>query len=220
MTVKKLLAQKEAGVIIALILLFALSSALSSRYAPAIAAFLAVSPVQGELIYMLVMAAAVVIAPFETLPLLPLAAALFGPLAAALYSIAGWSAGSLLAFLLARLYGRRFVCRIMNKCDLDDWGRLLPRKQIFWLVAFARFFLPIDIISYAVAIFTRMSVSAYFAATMLGIIPFAFILAYGSLLALEIQGAVAAVLIALLLFKYRQIKNWVRGQFEKYRNGL
>ena len=70
-------------------------------------------PVQGALAYVALFAASVVVMPFSSLPLLPLAARSFGVLPTALLSTAGWWLGCLVAFQVARL-GRRYLERITS----------------------------------------------------------------------------------------------------------
>ena len=68
---------------------------------------------QGALAYVALFAASVVVMPFSSLPLLPLAARSFGVLPTALLSTAGWWRGCLVAFQVARL-GRRYLERITS----------------------------------------------------------------------------------------------------------
>lgn len=70
-------------------------------------------PVQGALAYVALFAASVVVMPFSSLPLLPLATRSFGVVTTALLSTAGWWLGCLLAFQIARL-GSRYLERITS----------------------------------------------------------------------------------------------------------
>jgi uncharacterized membrane protein YdjX (TVP38/TMEM64 family) len=58
------------------------------------------------IIYMLLMAAAVIISPIPSLPLDITAGAFFGPFLGTVYSVAGALAGALVSFLIARSLGR------------------------------------------------------------------------------------------------------------------
>jgi uncharacterized membrane protein YdjX (TVP38/TMEM64 family) len=192
------------------IVLFVIISYLSQRYAKGLTDLISIHSTTSAIIYVLIMVAAVIVAPFETLPLLPVAATVWGPNIAAILTSVGWTVGSLVAFFLARKFGKRFVHRITDKYHLKEWGEVIPKRNIFWLVAFARFFLPIDVISYAVGLFTKMRWSSYLFATLTGVIPFAFIFAHGSQLKLGIQISIALLFFVLVLFRYKKIKEFFR----------
>lgn len=208
--IKKIITSKKIMLPAITIILFVVSSQLAKRYAPELEEMIMLRGLNGQLVYTLVMMLAVIIAPFETLPLLPVAVTLWGPNLAAFYTIIGWTAGSLIAFGLSRIFGRRFIYRFTDKHHIREWGQTIPKKNIFWLVAFARFILPVDVISYAVGLFTRMHWFSYLLATLVGIIPFAYVFAYGSGLKLGIQIMIASVVVLIVLFKYHAIKNFFR----------
>ncbi|MCD4762201.1 VTT domain-containing protein [bacterium] len=215
--IKVIIKSKEAKAGLVLIILFVLSSYLSGKYSPALANFITENNLPGEFIYTIIMVVAVIIAPFETLPLIPLATKLWGANTAALLTILGWTIGSIIAFGLSRRYGKKFVCRIIDKCDIDSWSDKLPRRNLFWIVAFARFVLPVDIISYAVGLFTKMPWLEYLGATVIGVAFFAFIVAYGSELAVEFQAIIGLALIIIILFKYGAIRRYTMGFIKKYK---
>lgn len=192
------------------LLLFVVVSFYSKKYATSLAESELLSSTWGAFMYVLIMMTAVIVAPFETLPLLPVAATLWGANVAAILTIVGWTIGSLVAFTLARKFGRKLVYRFTDNNTLEEWAGKLPRRQIFWLVAFARFLLPIDVISYAVGLFTKMPLHSYLAATVIGIIPFAYIFAYGSQLKTSLQLIAMAIVLIIIIFKYHKIKDWFR----------
>lgn len=82
-------------------------------------------PVLGAGIYLVVVAASVVLLPFSSLPLLPFAAQNFGVLPTALLSAAGWWTGCLIAFQIARL-GRRYLERITSMEAVDRIEDKIP----------------------------------------------------------------------------------------------
>jgi uncharacterized membrane protein YdjX (TVP38/TMEM64 family) len=59
-------------------------------------------PLVGGLVYFLLNVLDAVLAPGLTLPLIPVAVGAWGHIPAALVTTAGWTAGSLVAFLIAR----------------------------------------------------------------------------------------------------------------------
>ncbi len=202
--------KKETILIAVTIILFIISSYFSKEYSEEISGIIMLKGLSGEMIYTLLMIIAVIIAPFETLPLLPIAVNLWGPNRAALFTILGWSIGSLVAFSLARLYGQKFVCRFIKKCDILEWRSLLPKKNIFWLIVFARFILPVDIISYVVGLFTSLNWFIYLVATILGLIPFAFIFAYGITLPISLQLLIGLIILVIIISNYNTIRNYFK----------
>jgi len=206
--------RKLVVIIIIIVILFIISSYFSSKYAEDLKSIILIQGIFGQVLYIIIMITAVVIAPFETLPFIPLAVKLWGANQAALFSILGWTIGAMIAFGLARQFGRRFVCRLVNKYDIEEWKGFLPKRNIFWLVVLARFILPVDIISYVIGLFTKMHWASYLLATILGIVPFAFIFAYGSELPIEFQIIAGLFMLIIVIFKFRNFKEYFRGKFK------
>jgi uncharacterized membrane protein YdjX (TVP38/TMEM64 family) len=132
----------------------------------------------GVFLYIFVTIIAVVIAPVSTVPLLPLASNLWGPVVAAILSIIGWVIGSMIAFFIARAYGRTIVEKFVSFEKIQKIESYIPQKNEFWSIVFLRMGVPVDILSYALGLFTSMRPSAYFFATLIGVSPFGFIFAY------------------------------------------
>jgi uncharacterized membrane protein YdjX (TVP38/TMEM64 family) len=126
------------------------------------------------LIYMSMMALAVVIAIIPSLPLNVVAGAFFGPLLGTLYSALGATVGAAAAFLIARYLGRevveRFIQGHINFCSQCS-NRLLT-KVIFIsrLIPFISF----DVVSYGAGL-TKMSLRAFLLASFFGMLPLTFI---------------------------------------------
>jgi hypothetical protein len=89
----------------------------------------------------------------------------------------------------------------------------LPKKNLFWAVAFARIFLPVDIVSYAVALFTRMHWFTYLSATVLGTAVFAFLFAYGAEMPPYLQIIAGIIIFIFIIFEYRNIKKRLKELF-------
>lgn len=75
--------------------------------------WLATAGPAAPLLYMLVMALAVVISPIPSLPLDIAAGAFFGPLLGTPYSVVGALAGAVASFLIARWLGRDVLSRLL-----------------------------------------------------------------------------------------------------------
>jgi uncharacterized membrane protein YdjX (TVP38/TMEM64 family) len=210
MKLKKRIISKKIIIPAITIILFVVVSYFSKKYAVFLADSEIIHSAWGGLVYTLAMVTAVIVAPFETLPLLPVAVTLWGANTAANLTILGWTIGSMIALFIARRLGPKFVYRYTDKYNIKEWGEAIPKKNMFWLVAFARFVLPVDIISYAVGLFTQMHWASYLLATLVGVIPFAYLFAYGSELKTGIQITIALIILVIILFKYHKIKYYFK----------
>ncbi len=132
----------------------------------------------GEIIYVLLNIVATVFAPITVLPLIVLAVGLWGVWIASILTILGWTLGGIIAFGLARKFGVPIILKFIS---LDDIYRLEERIMIgntFWSVVFLRMVVPVDVLSYALGLFSKIGFWTYALATLIGVIPFAFLFAY------------------------------------------
>jgi uncharacterized membrane protein YdjX (TVP38/TMEM64 family) len=132
----------------------------------------------GILLYIAVTATAVVIAPISTFPLLPVAVTLWGSFTAALLSVLGWTIGGVIAFVIARELGRPIVQRFVDLRKAQQIALAVSGGHLFWSVVLLRIILPVDLLSYALGLFVRIPLRIYSLATLIGVVPFAFIFAY------------------------------------------
>ncbi len=133
----------------------------------------------GALIFIFLEITSIVIAPVSTVFLIPVAADIFGPILTALFSILGWTIGSIVAFGIARRFGRPVLEKIIDPKKLEKYRNYISSDAEFATVVFLRILLPIDIISYAVGFLTVMRFKKYVIATIIGVTPFSFIYSYG-----------------------------------------
>jgi uncharacterized membrane protein YdjX (TVP38/TMEM64 family) len=152
------------------------------------------------LLYMAIMALAVVIPFIPTLPLDIAAGAFFGPFLGTLYSAVGATAGAGVAFLLARYLGREFIERFLsghvNFCTQCS-DRILTK-----VVAISRLlpFISFKVVSYGAGL-TMMSLKAFSLATFIGMLPMTFAYNYyGSAILAANRGMV--LLLGLLLVSF------------------
>ncbi|RLC38750.1 hypothetical protein DRH27_01500 [Candidatus Falkowbacteria bacterium] len=214
---RKIFKRKEVNIVIVLVALFILASFLSNKYSGVLGDIALINGLAGKLTYASIVAIGVLFAAVSTLPLLPVAVSLWGPNLAAIYTIIGWSGGSLLAFFIARRFGQKLVCKFIDKCDIDEYRKDLPKKNLFWLLILARVVLPVDIISYAIGLFTKMHWGPFLVATIIGTSIFSFIFAYGSELPVIAQFIVGVLLLTLFIFKYKKIKLYIRKFIKIYK---
>lgn len=167
----------------------------------------------GVFLYIVLNVLDAVLAPGATLPLIPVAVHAWGHVMAALITTAGWTAGSLIAFLIARRWGSPIVRKLTSMERLRGMKRYIP-EDLFVSIVVLRLVMPMDVISYLVGLFTDIGWSKYVAATALGLTPSAFVLAYlgklpyaYDLIAFGVSGA---VLIAYVMAARRRVRKRTR----------
>ncbi len=162
------------------------------------------------LVYIMIMAAAVVFSPIPSLPLDIAAGAYFGPIAGTVYSVIGALGGAVISFLIARYLGREFVERILgghvNFCSSCS-DKLLTK------IVFISRLLPVvsfDVISYGAGL-TKMSLKKFALATGLGMFPLTFIYNYsGSVLIFGTGMTVGLGVLMVVLFFL--VPTWLEGK--------
>lgn len=126
------------------------------------------------------MAVAIVFSPIPSAPIALAAGALYGHTWGTIYAVIGAEIGALIAFGLARTLGRPFVARILpgQISDEDESG-----ERSEWLLAggvlVARLFpfISFDAVSYLAGL-TRLRLSLFAVATLVGMIPMTFLFSH------------------------------------------
>ncbi len=182
-----------------LAILFIAASFFAHQYKGELGAVVGSGGSAGIFGYMLLTAIFVVfVIPLDIAFLIPLGAEVWGPVPTALISIAGWTLGAAAAFALARRWGSPLVARLIGLERVRAMERRIPRHNLFWLGVVLRMLVSVDILSYALGLFSAMRWREYILATALGVTPFGFFFAYAGTLPLWYQiGAVGcAVFLA------------------------
>lgn len=128
--------------------------------------------------YVILLIIAVVFAPVTIMPVIPLAAAMFGPFITGVLSVIGWTIGSSIAFLISRYLGRPIVERYIQVSRIDDILDRFPSHMHFWLIVLLRHTIPVDLLSYALGLTKSLGFRTYFFATLVGVSYFSFAFAY------------------------------------------
>ncbi len=152
----------------------------------------------GMFLFVVIVALSIIIAPVSSVPLFPLASALWGWIIAALLGTLGWTIGAVVAFLLARRYGINLVKKVLPLDKIYKFEKKIPEKNLFFTVVFLRMVTPIDGVSYLFGLFNKMSLKSFTIATIIGLIPFSFAIAYVGSISIYYQAFV--LLIALMIF--------------------
>ncbi len=131
----------------------------------------------GPMVFMVMMAIAVVISPIPSLPLDLAAGIAFGPFLGTAYAVIGAEIGAILSFLIGRFLGRDVIAKTLNidvvfceKCTDHHLIGLVFLSRLFPVFSF-------DLISYGAGL-TNMSLKAFALATLFGMIPPTFALTY------------------------------------------
>lgn len=120
-----------------------------------------------------------VFAPLTVLPIVPVVALFFGSFNTAIYTMSGWIIGSAISFWIARYLGKPVLDKFVSKKEILKYHKYVPEDIHFWWVVFLRMIIPVDVLSYLIGLLTKMSMKKYLLATVIGVIPFSFIFAYG-----------------------------------------
>jgi len=97
-------------------------------------------------------------------------------------SVVGWTIGAVIAFSLARRFGRPYVSKFLSLKKIEIVERLIPEGNLFLTIFFFRAVMPFDGLSYILGLFTKINFHTFFWATLLGLIPFCLVMSYlGSL---------------------------------------
>ena len=124
----------------------------------------------GPIVFIALMAAAVVISPIPSLPLDIAAGATFGPMLGTAYAVIGAEIGAIASFLIGRALGRDVLTRLL-RTNVAFCERCSDRHlAIFVLLARLVPLFSFDIISYGAGL-TNMSVRVFALVTFFGMIP-------------------------------------------------
>ena len=188
--------------LILLAIVFVAVSYLAHRYEPFISALVTNDGALSVVFFILLTATFVIfVIPLDIAFLIPIGAQVWGPLPTAYMSIVGWTIGASVAFAIARRYGTPVVERLIGLERVRMIESRIPQTNLFLMVVFLRMLVSVDILSYALGLFSRMRWSSYILATAIGVSPFGFYFTYAATLPLwyEIGAVVLALLVATLI---------------------
>ncbi len=152
----------------------------------------------GIFIYFLIIIIAIVIAPISMTPLIPLASGLWGWFNAAIIHVTGWFIGSIIVFILCRAYGVDLIRRFVSLKEIRKFESKIPRGEYFLDIVLLRMIVPVDLLSYALGLFSKVNFRTYALATFIGIMPFAFVFSYLGTISLKYQ-IIGFVVIAFVI---------------------
>ncbi len=171
---------------------------------------IAKNKVWGAIIYILLIIAATVIAPLTTIPLIPLASSIYGWFLAGVITYIGWLIASMIVFYISRKWGKPFVKKFVSLDKIKSVEKSISRKNRMGALIFLRMTLPVDILSYALGLFSSISWRTYIISAAIGFIPFTFLLTYlGSLpfLYQVIGSLIIGIIVTISIIVELSIKN-------------
>lgn len=141
--------------------------------------FSAEHPFGAASIFVLLMFLGTVLAPLTTIPAVPAATAILNPLLVAVLSIIGWTLGAIVAFMIARRFGKPLLGKFVNLKEIERYENRIPKSTEFLTLILMRMVIPVDVLSYAVGLVSNMRLRTYTIASAIGITPFAFVFSFG-----------------------------------------
>jgi len=204
---------KASGLIlwVGLMGVFAWSAMTSGWFDPErINALLKTMGVFAPLVFIGLMALAVISTFLPTLVLDIAAGVVFGPVAGTLYAVIGAELGAILAFLISRKLGREAMTHIFKK-DIDFCDRC-ARRQLPYIIFFSRL-LPVfnfDLVSYGAGL-TAIPLRSYALATLLGMIPPTFLLvAYGESVVATLPPILTVFFSLVMIVLFFLVPVWIK----------
>jgi len=141
----------------------------------------------GVFSYVGIMMVSIVFAPLGTGFLLPVASNSYGPFLAAIYSIIGWTLGSVIAFWIAKTFRKKIYKDQVFVRRIQGYEKSIPKYQFYSLLILLRVALPIDLLSYALGFASTISYRAFFVTTLIGATPMTFVFTYASTSSVMVQ---------------------------------
>ena len=192
--------KKELMGIVAVVLFFVVAQYYARQYADQLQTLVATDQrAVGMIAYGLVAIIAIVIAPVRSLPLVPIAAAIWGSFTTAVVTLVAWSIGAGIAFLLARTYGRRIIGKVVDARSMGKLEGIMGHRNVFASTLLLRMVVPVDILSYALGLFSTIKFIPYCVATTVGMIPFILFFSYAIVIPIYWQIVIAVGIVALVL---------------------
>ena len=184
---------------IIMVALFIIAEIVAHAYEPTIISITEQYTILGKVFFVLMAAIAVIIPLWSNMLLLPIGAVAWGPFTASVLCILGWWTGSVISFFLARTYRDAILTRYTSLTEQKFVDSLIsPRHKLLSLI-FLRMTLPVDILSYALGLFSqRVTWKENAVTTFIGIIPFAFVFSYIGIFSPQTQGMV--LILSVILF--------------------
>lgn len=204
----KQFSKQEAAGIISVALLFLVASFASEKLANVLDVYLGAKGIGGMAIYTLIVTGIVLIPFASSLPLVPLAVALWGSVTVAILTLIAWTTSATISFSLARKLGVPVFKKLRAFTAIQGTATMLPQKNAWWgLLGLAAIGVPVEILSYATGLFTNIPYKKFIVPVFLGTIPLAFFIAYTASLPPIYQTYIIGTMLLMWLGTYLYLRN-------------
>lgn len=132
----------------------------------------------GQLVFVVFSSLSVLLGPFTSVPLVPSAVVIWGPLHTFALLITGWLLGNSLAYFGGKYLGKYLVSKILGQQKLNSWVQVLEKRLNFFHLLLFRVATPSET-GYIFGIL-NYSFKKYLALTLIAELPFAYITVYAS----------------------------------------
>lgn len=192
-----------------LIVFFVLATYIAQVHNDYFISLIGTKNVLGFISYIALMVLATIVAPLSTLPMMPIAVGIWGSFTTALLSVVGWSLGALIAFYISKTYGRPVALKFISEEHINRIDEKIPENhnQLISIILL-RMVVPVDILSYTLGLFPRISWKNYTVGSVLGVVPFSFIFAYLGGLSVQAQILGLLIILPILVFVWTRRKNY------------
>jgi uncharacterized membrane protein YdjX (TVP38/TMEM64 family) len=198
---------KEIAGGLSVALLFLGTSYASERIATVLERFIGEGDIAAMITYIFAVILDVMVPLATTLPLVPVAVALWGKVLAALLTIIGWILSAMIAFTIARRFGAKLLEKFKILAAVRQFGDMIPRQNLWWaILCLAIIGVPVDFLSYSIGLFTGMRLKPFILAYTIGVIPFGFFIAYTATLPIIYQTYIVAFMLIVWFLVYAKLR--------------
>jgi len=182
--------------------LFLGAEMIAISYTHEISSFMADYKILGPVFFVIMAMVAVLLPVWSNIFLLPIGVVCWGPFVTAVLCIIGWLLGSITAFFIGRTYQGWLLRTYPSFKKYRIIDSYIPKNHTLASLIFLRMTMPVDVLSYALGLFsTHISWKQNAVTTLIGITPFAFIFSYIGLFSFGIQGIIfGSTVVAFLVF--------------------
>jgi len=163
----------------------------------------------GAATFILLAALSAMLSPFSSIPVVPIALVIWGPLLTSLMLLAGWLIGGIMAYGIGWKFGYPLVSAFIPHEKIDKWSKQLERKVSIFLVLAFRIMTPSET-GYIFGIL-KYPFWTFILVTVLSEIPFAFAISYAGSAILDNEQQIfwllaiaSAAFLALVYQAYRR----------------
>lgn len=125
----------------------------------------------GIAVYFILVQIAIIFAPLSSVPLIPIMSNIWGWQTTAIINFFAWTFGCVIVFLISRTVGVKILKKLVFLGSLHEIEKKLPTTNVFFSLIFLRMIVPVDILSYALGLLTKVRFTMFFVTTVIGIIP-------------------------------------------------